>query len=106
MKKLFIIIPIVALIAVFSCETKSYTDENGKIDAKTMYQDNCVSCHGKDGKAKIGGAKDLSVSTLDLNQLYEVITNGTGNGMMAYKNVIKAEAERKALAEYVMGLRD
>lgn len=105
MKKIFIVLPM-AFLAVFSCQEKSYKKEDGSIDAKAMFIDNCSSCHGEDGKAMIGGAKDLSVSTLSLDETYEIITNGTGNGMMAYKNVIKAEAERKALAEYVLGLRE
>ncbi len=105
MKKILILLP-VAFIVVLSCETKSYTDENGKIDAKAMFIDNCASCHGETGDAEIGGAKNLKLSTLSKDEVYDVITNGTGNGMMAYKNVIKAEAERKALADYVMGFRE
>lgn len=106
MKKLLILLPVFALIAIFSCENKSYKKEDGSIDAKSMYSDNCASCHGETGDAGIGGAKDLTISTLSKEEAYEIITNGTGNGMMAYKNIIKSEAERKALAEYIMGFRE
>jgi mono/diheme cytochrome c family protein len=103
MKKILLSLLVLAFI---SCETKSYKKEDGSIDSKAMFNDNCASCHGKTGDATIGGAKDLTISTLSLEQIYNVITNGTGNGMMAYKNIIETEAERKELAKYVMGFRD
>lgn len=106
MKKLFIILPLFALIAVASCENKSYKKKDGSIDAKAMYLDNCASCHGENGDAEIGGAKNLKLSTLSKDEIYDVITNGNGNGMMAYKNVIESEAERKALSDFVMGFRE
>lgn len=95
-----------SFLLLISCQNKSYKNEDGSIDAKGIYQDNCVSCHGENGAAGIGGAKDLSISTLSLEETYAVITNGTGNGMMAYKNIIETEAERKALAKFVLSLRD
>lgn len=103
--KYLIVFGLLVSITFFACENKSYKKEDGSIDAKAMFNDNCSSCHGDSGDAKVGGAKDLTVSTLSVEEVYDVITNGTGNGMMAYKNIIETEAERKALAKYVMAFR-
>lgn len=100
-------IPLIFMIPLlFSCEARSYKNEDGTIDSKAMFNDNCSSCHGENGNAKLSGAKDLTISTLTLDETYAVITNGTGNGMMAYKNIIKTDAERKELAKYVLEFRN
>jgi len=96
----------ILILALSACETKSYEKEDGSIDGKAIFTDNCVSCHGESGDAQISNAKDLTVSELSLDQIYSVITNGTKNGMMPYKNIITTKAERKELAKYVMTLRD
>jgi cytochrome c553 len=48
------------------------------MNAKQMYDMNCASCHGSDGKLGMAGAANLSVSNLDQQQIKEVILNGKG----------------------------
>jgi cytochrome c5 len=45
-------------------------------EAGKLYNNNCSSCHGTDGKAQIAGAADLSKSTIDLWAAKDVVTEG------------------------------
>jgi mono/diheme cytochrome c family protein len=64
----------------------------------------CKSCHGGDGKAMIGGAKDLSVTTLDKEGIKSAIKNGQNGGKMpAYGSLQPAEYD--ALADFVLSLK-
>jgi len=47
-------------------------------DAKSIYETNCASCHGTDGKLGLAGAKDLSATLLDNAAIKDVIKNGKG----------------------------
>ena len=47
-------------------------------DAKSIYETNCASCHGTDGKLGLAGAKDLSATLLDNEAIKDVIKNGKG----------------------------
>ena len=69
------------------------TDEN--IDkGRALYNKNCASCHGEDGKAKTDIASAMTVKPADLTalhgrtdgEIYWVITNGIKkSGMPAFK---------------------
>ena len=48
-------------------------------DGASLYQANCVKCHGNDGKLGLAGAKDISVSTLTTDGIKEILTHGKGN---------------------------
>ena len=43
---------------------------------KRIYQMKCSICHGTDGKLMIGGAPDLSISTISLEERIALITYG------------------------------
>lgn len=64
----------------------------------------CKSCHGGDGKAMIGGAKDLSVTTLDKEGIKSAIKNGQNGGKMPPYGSLQP-AEYDALAEFVLSLK-
>ena len=64
----------------------------------------CKSCHGSDGKAMIGGAKDLTATTLDKEGIKSAIKNGQNNGKMPSYGSLKP-AEYDALADYVLSLK-
>jgi mono/diheme cytochrome c family protein len=64
----------------------------------------CKSCHGADGKAMIGGAKDLSVTTLDKEGIKSAIKNGQNGGKMPPYGSLQP-AEYDALAEFVLSLK-
>lgn len=68
-------------------------------DGKTLYESNCVSCHGGDGKLGLSGAKDLSTSNLDLAGIKEIIVNGKGLMPPAQVN----DEQANAIADYVNG---
>jgi mono/diheme cytochrome c family protein len=68
-----------------------------------VYQEQCIHCHGENGNLKRGGAKDLTVSQLDMAGVKNLILNGKGN-MAAYKSVL-SPAEVEAVATYVMAYR-
>jgi mono/diheme cytochrome c family protein len=68
------------------------------LDGKALYEVNCASCHGGDGKLGMSGAKDLSVSTLDTNGMKEIIIHGKGVMPAAQVN----EAQATAISEYVI----
>lgn len=67
--------------------------ENGE----ALYKANCVVCHGNDGKLGLSGAKDLSISTLDLGSIKEMIIHGKGSMPAAQVS----EEQAGLIAEYV-----
>lgn len=87
-----------------SCGEQDYTGEDGKPDGQKIYAANCVSCHGDNGDAGAGGAKNLKTSSIDDRELKAIITNGKG-AMMPFKNLLKP-AEIDAVAAYAISLRN
>jgi len=79
------------------------TESNKTISGAELYQSNCASCHGGDGKLKAAGAKDLSISMMSDEECTLIIRNGRG-GMRAFGNEL-SEAEIKAVVEHVKTLR-
>jgi len=71
--------------------------------AQTIFEENCTSCHGSDGKLCALGAKDLSRSTLDRSQAVEIITNGKST--MAPFGSMLSNQEIDAVAEYIQTLK-
>jgi mono/diheme cytochrome c family protein len=72
-------------------------------EVKKLYGVKCGICHGTDGSMQYAGSKDLSVSTLSLDEVKLQIANGKGT-MPPMKNVLD-QAAIDRLAEYVMTLR-
>jgi mono/diheme cytochrome c family protein len=68
------------------------------LDGKAIFDANCASCHGVDGKAMLAGAKDLTVSTLSHDEYLSVITKGK-NSMAAYEKILSQE-QIEAVAVY------
>ena len=67
-----------------------------------VFEENCTSCHGSDGKLCVLGAKDLGISILDKPQMIEIITNGK-NTMTPFGTMLSKE-QIDALADYVQTL--
>jgi uncharacterized membrane protein SirB2 len=87
-------------------ETHSLTGTREKIisaDAEKIYKQNCMSCHGADGKLGLGGAKDLSKSTMNTSEKENVIANGKGL-MPKFKGQLD-EQQIKDLAQYTEGFK-
>ncbi len=70
---------------------------------KTIFENQCMGCHGADGKGGLSGAKDLSASQKSPEERIEIIRNGK-NAMMAYKNILSPE-QIDAVAQYVETLK-
>jgi mono/diheme cytochrome c family protein len=93
------------------CACGSGAKENGPvvgqqektIDGKAIYENRCVSCHGKDGTRGVSGAKDLSVSAMTVEDRILLITNGK-NTMPGYSGAL-SEKEIRAVAEYTVTLK-
>jgi mono/diheme cytochrome c family protein len=66
-------------------------------DGKSLYEANCSSCHGGDGKKGLAGAKDLTATSLDLAGIKEIIVHGKNAMPAAPVN----DTEAGAIAEYV-----
>lgn len=71
-------------------------------DGMAIFRQYCVVCHGADGKLALNGAKDLTVSTLTLEERVNTITNG--KKLMTPFNEVLTQEEIKAVAEYTQKL--
>ena len=47
-----------------------------------LYEQNCISCHGKKGTLGVSGATDLSQSQKTLEEKIAFIKTGSGDGIM------------------------
>lgn len=68
-----------------------------------IYKQYCIICHGADGKLAVSGAKDLSISTISLEERINQVTNGKGL-MTPYKDIL-SEEQIFAVATYLEELR-
>lgn len=78
-------------------------DEVALKNGEVIFTQVCAACHGQDGKLGVGGAKDLSASTLKHEQVVAMISQGKGL-MQPYEGVL-SEQEIEAVATYTEGLR-
>ena len=106
-KSVFILITVVSGLAFFLQNSQSNL-VSAKISGAALYQQNCASCHGADGKAKTPkgirkGATDLTKSTIITSRGIKVITNGREN-MPGFKANL-TEAEISEVMEYIRGFR-
>ena len=71
---------------------------------KIVYQapNGCMNCHGADGKLGVGGAKDISITKLTIDEQKALIKNGK-SPMPAYKDL--TDEQLNGLIEYVGSLR-
>jgi uncharacterized membrane protein SirB2 len=86
-------------LAEMSKKQKSTSMQNITVetnDGKELYEASCISCHGSDGKLMLAGAKDLSISTISMEEKKNIIKNGknlmTGFGTMLTDEQIAAVA--------------
>ncbi len=82
--------------------TVQLADAN-KNDGAVIYTSYCKSCHGDDGKLMLAGAKDLSISSIDVTEVYNQVKNGKG-AMPAYESSL-SEEQLNAVSAYVLTLR-
>lgn len=86
-------------------ETTNAVNENEPhvIDGKTVFESNCITCHGADGKLGLMDSPDLTQSTLDIPARVEIIKNGKG-AMTPFGGTL-TEEEIQAVATYLETLK-
>jgi cytochrome c6 len=90
-------------IAKREAEAKKNQGIASKPEGSAVFKKYCVACHGIDGKLAMNGAKDITLSTLNIAERVAHIANGKGI-MPPFKDVLSPE-ELQAVAEYVESLR-
>jgi len=73
-------------------------------DGKAIFKRNCASCHGFKGNLKSNGSKDLTISTISLEESIAQIYFGKGL-MLPYSKLL-SDAEIVAVAKYSETLRN
>jgi mono/diheme cytochrome c family protein len=100
----------ILLVAVFlfSCnnasqqgETQFSNEEDLLVYGKKLFESECAICHGVN--TSFAGAKDLTKSTLDINQTADIIYHGRKT-MPAFKDKL-GEPEILAISKYVQTLK-
>jgi len=84
----------IILVGLFSCTERKAQENNSNTVSdsysKQLYTLNCASCHGKDGRLGVAGAKDLSQTSLSDNEKKNIILKGQ-NGMPSFENRLEIE---------------
>jgi mono/diheme cytochrome c family protein len=68
-----------------------------------IYKAHCNSCHGEDGTKGLGGAADLSHSTISKEEAVTVINHGKNN-MAGFETVLSGK-QIDAVADYIQTLK-
>lgn len=98
-------------LSILSCTNSSDKKDNDLLNEATkpnglkIYNRYCVVCHGDEGNAKIGGALDLSISTLSIDDKIKIVTNGSENKHMRAFNDDLSKAEIEAVVNHVETLK-
>lgn len=97
----------VGIFFMFSCNYYSVNTENNNTShvktGKVIYQNECMMCHGENGKKRVLGAGDLSQSVLTISERIEIITYGK-KSMPSFEQRLKSEQIRE-VAEYLESLK-
>ncbi len=86
-----------------SQEIVAALSESQAANAKAIYTQACETCHGPDGTKGLGGAANLKVSKLSLQDRINVVENGRGL-MPGFAGQL-TEQEAQSLATYTMTLK-
>lgn len=98
--KAILLLFLVSLTLIVGCtSTTQPSTVTHKSQGQTLFEDNCTSCHGTDGKLCVLGAKDLTLSSISKEESIGIITNGK-NTMTPFATILNKE-EIDAVAEYV-----
>jgi mono/diheme cytochrome c family protein len=107
-KHILFFMGVIAAIGFAACGNAASSSETTSANAKALsgeqvYNDNCVICHGVDGKAQMAGATDLSTSVLTPESASNVIANGR-NGMRSFATQLTKD-EIDAVVKHIESLR-
>jgi mono/diheme cytochrome c family protein len=108
-RKLVLITVILPLL--FSCsgsgsveEKNSSAEKRDNPSGASLFLQHCAICHGEDGKLGASGAKDLTLSSMDSNQVVQMIKNGK-NAMPPMKELLQTEENVGLVVSHVMKLK-
>ncbi len=96
----------ILILSAFAIITFSCADKKAKtpgVDGRKVFKQNCVVCHGLDGKLGANGSKDLGVSKMSLDERKAIIKNGKG-AMVGLGTLLKPD-EIEAVAQYTLKLK-
>ena len=79
-------------------ESNLSPEERELAQGNRIFKNQCVNCHGSNGKMGFNGAKDLTETQLSLEERKILIAYGKGS-MMAFKSILSPE-EIHAVARY------
>ena len=96
------LICIAILLIIVACAGSSNQSEVS-IDGEKIWKQNCVLCHGNNGKLGINGAKDLTVSETSLEDRIVQISEGK-NLMTGFKTLLSPD-EIEAVAKFTMNFK-
>ncbi len=128
MKLFFSICISVIVLVLFSCsqENKTVTETSSNIekvvnndtlatpdvknisDGEIIYHKDCLTCHGADGKKKHSGAKDLSISVLNINEIIKLISSAQTIGDKLHSPrfpEVLSDDQIKEVGQYIITLR-
>ncbi|NBB88265.1 MAG: c-type cytochrome [Bacteroidetes bacterium] len=83
-----------------AAEANLSPEERELVQGKRIFKNQCVNCHGLNGKMGFNGAKDLTETQLSFEERKILIAYGKGS-MMAFKSILSPE-EIHAVARYSM----
>lgn len=93
-----------ACLLVIACGSASTdTPVEKPVTGQQLFNLHCRMCHGKDGKLGIGGAKDLTVSTLSKPEMAALVAQGKG-AMAAYEGLLTPK-QIDAVVDHVRSLQ-
>lgn len=88
------------LLACTVADGSTMEDKEPISPGESIFRSECVMCHGRDGKLKMSGAKDLAKSTLTKEEMNAIITHGRG-GMIGFGTTLS----KKQIEEVVDHVR-
>ena len=106
------ILAVLVMVQVFGCGQNDFEKnrpaltgqtEPSKPDGLAVFRQNCVNCHGANGKLGLNGAKDLTRSGLSTEERVLVVTNGR-NLMTPWKGIL-TPAEIESVSAYTSTLK-
>jgi|SRR5690606_4061108 len=107
MRKTLIALSVIALnFALFSCGSSNNNSENKteKVSSGvSAYKQQCSVCHGSNGNLMMGGAKDLTKSSLSDSEVEAIIRAGKGS-MPEFASKM-TDDEISETVKFVMSLR-
>jgi len=82
----------------------SSAEKDERISGSSLFLQHCAVCHGENGKLGASGAKDLTLSILDSNQVIQMIKKGK-NAMPPMKELLVTEENVALVTAHVLKLR-